>query len=197
MLARVLYVAAARWRRRCSARSTSRTPASGRALLREIRSSFYRKLFLAFVAGAVVPVRHPRGRHAHLLRDAVARRRRGSRGADRDGRRSGWSRTTRRCSSAAPTALDAHRRSDHGARRPRHRPGREPVRPHAPAGDQRARPVRLAAAADAHAGRRLPRASCSIGCRPIVGDEQVGDLRTCSRRRRCAPADATASSPCR
>ena len=35
---------------------TSRTPASGRALLREIRSSFYRKLFLAFVAGAVVPV---------------------------------------------------------------------------------------------------------------------------------------------
>jgi signal transduction histidine kinase len=35
---------------------TSRTPASGRALLREIRSSFYRKLFLAFVAAAVVPV---------------------------------------------------------------------------------------------------------------------------------------------
>ncbi len=35
---------------------TSRTPASGRALLREIRSSFYQKLFLAYVAGAVVPV---------------------------------------------------------------------------------------------------------------------------------------------
>ena len=35
---------------------TSRTPAGGRALLREIRSSFYQKLFLAFVAGAVVPV---------------------------------------------------------------------------------------------------------------------------------------------
>ncbi|MGB7218480.1 MAG: ATP-binding protein [Vicinamibacterales bacterium] len=34
---------------------TSRTPASGRALLREIRSSFYRKLFLAFVAVAVTP----------------------------------------------------------------------------------------------------------------------------------------------
>ena len=30
---------------RCSTRSFSRTPASGRALLREIRSSFYRKLF--------------------------------------------------------------------------------------------------------------------------------------------------------
>ncbi|HEX4348335.1 MAG TPA: ATP-binding protein [Vicinamibacterales bacterium] len=35
---------------------TSRTPASGRALLREVRSSFYRKLWLAFVAAAVVPV---------------------------------------------------------------------------------------------------------------------------------------------
>ncbi len=34
----------------------SRTPASGRALLRQIRSSFYRKLFLAFVLAAVVPV---------------------------------------------------------------------------------------------------------------------------------------------
>jgi signal transduction histidine kinase len=33
-----------------------RTAASGRALLREVRSSFYRKLFLAFWAGAVVPV---------------------------------------------------------------------------------------------------------------------------------------------
>ena len=35
---------------------TSTSPASGRALLREFRSSFYRKLFLAYVAGAVVPV---------------------------------------------------------------------------------------------------------------------------------------------
>jgi signal transduction histidine kinase len=35
---------------------TSRTPASGRALLREIRASFYRTLFLAFLAAAVVPV---------------------------------------------------------------------------------------------------------------------------------------------
>src|SRR5262249_20230690 len=35
---------------------TVRTPTSGRALLREVRSSFYRKLFLAFWAGAVVPV---------------------------------------------------------------------------------------------------------------------------------------------
>jgi signal transduction histidine kinase len=34
----------------------ARTPASGRALLREVRASFYRKLFIAFVAAAVVPV---------------------------------------------------------------------------------------------------------------------------------------------
>ncbi|MQA30803.1 MAG: HAMP domain-containing protein [Luteitalea sp.] len=35
---------------------TFQTPAGGRALLREIRSSFYRKLFIAFVASAVLPV---------------------------------------------------------------------------------------------------------------------------------------------
>lgn len=35
---------------------TLRTPASGRALLREVRSSFYMKLFVAFVASVVVPV---------------------------------------------------------------------------------------------------------------------------------------------
>lgn len=35
---------------------TAQAPASGRALLREIRSSFYQKLLLAYVAGAVVPV---------------------------------------------------------------------------------------------------------------------------------------------
>ncbi len=35
---------------------TSASPASGRELLREFRASFYRKLFLAYVAGAVVPV---------------------------------------------------------------------------------------------------------------------------------------------
>ncbi len=34
----------------------SQTPTNGGALLREIRASFYRKLFLAFVAAAVVPV---------------------------------------------------------------------------------------------------------------------------------------------
>ena len=45
-----------------------------------------------------------------------------------------------------------------------------------PAGDERARPVRVAAAADADAGRGLSRVSCSIACRPIVGEEKVGDV---------------------
>ncbi len=34
----------------------TRTPASGRALLREVRASFYRKLFIGFVIAAVLPV---------------------------------------------------------------------------------------------------------------------------------------------
>jgi signal transduction histidine kinase len=37
-------------------RIAARTPASGGELLREVRASFYRKLFIAFVAAAVVPV---------------------------------------------------------------------------------------------------------------------------------------------
>ena len=36
--------------------ATRRTREGGRALLREVRSSFYRKLFMAFVASAVIPV---------------------------------------------------------------------------------------------------------------------------------------------
>jgi len=55
LLVGVLYVAA-RLLLTLVALFTTRTPASGRALLREVRSSFYRKLFLAFWAGAIVPV---------------------------------------------------------------------------------------------------------------------------------------------
>ena len=123
---------------------------------------------------------------------ASRKRRRGRRPS-----RSGWSKTTRRCSSAAPAALDADRRSDHGARPPRDRPGRQPVRPRAPAGDERARPVRVAAAADAHAGRRLPRASCSTGCRPSSATRRSATSPTGSPPRRSAPAAARGSSPCR
>ena len=40
----------------CLGRLAGRHPVTGRALLREIRQSFYRKLFLLFVAASVVPV---------------------------------------------------------------------------------------------------------------------------------------------
>ena len=55
MLAVVLYVTMLAGLSLLSALGV-RTATSGRALLREVRSSFYRKLFLAFWAGAVVPV---------------------------------------------------------------------------------------------------------------------------------------------
>ena len=50
-------------------------PRVGRALLREIRASFYRKLFLAFVLAAIIPVLTLalviRAYFADLLRDDV------------------------------------------------------------------------------------------------------------------------------
>ena len=49
-------------------RATGFGPASGRALLREIRASFYRKLFLAFVLASIVPV----GTLAFVLRAFIA-----------------------------------------------------------------------------------------------------------------------------
>ncbi|HZT77775.1 MAG TPA: ATP-binding protein [Vicinamibacterales bacterium] len=55
LLAGVLYIVALAVGALFSA-LTLRTPTSGRALLREVRSSFYMKLFLAFVASVVVPV---------------------------------------------------------------------------------------------------------------------------------------------
>jgi signal transduction histidine kinase len=55
LLAAVLYVAVLVAASAFSALAL-RTPASGRALLREVRSSFYMKLFFAFVASVVVPV---------------------------------------------------------------------------------------------------------------------------------------------
>ena len=55
LLVGVLYVAL-RLLLTLASVATLHTAASGRALLREVRSSFYRKLFLAFWAGAIVPV---------------------------------------------------------------------------------------------------------------------------------------------
>ena len=182
--------------RRCSARSACERPASGRALLREVRSSFYRKLFLAFWAGAVVPVfilaifirtyvatqlldgaAEAAARTVttaqRLVEDYAALQQRGADRARRD------------------------RRSDHGAGPPRDRRGRQPVRSHAPAGDERARSVRVAAAVAAHARRRLPRHPARSAAdlrRPGAGRRSS---LPAGGARRCARAAAKASSPCR
>ncbi|MFN7984004.1 MAG: hypothetical protein U0Q11_19320 [Vicinamibacterales bacterium] len=52
-------------------------------LLREVRSSFYRKLFIAYVAAAVTPVSTGAGGRQHVFRDAVPQRRRRIGGEDR------------------------------------------------------------------------------------------------------------------
>ena len=56
MLTFVLYRSAARRRHHLQHADPQERSPSGRALLREVRSSFYRKLFLCFVAGVGVPV---------------------------------------------------------------------------------------------------------------------------------------------
>ena len=167
MLTGVLYVAPAR-RRDAVQRAdvASRRPAAARCCARCARAS------TASCSSRSWPAPSCRSSilaiaDADLLRDAVRgpasrkpRRR-------RPPSRSGWSRTTRRCSSAAPAALDADRRPDHGARRPRHRSGRQPLR------SRRSCRRRASATCSRRSccptrtpGRRLSAASCSIGCRP-------------------------------
>ena len=79
-------------------------PRVGRALLREIRASFYRKLFLAFVLASIIPVLDPGARDSRLLRRPAAQ---GHSGARRRAPRrspSASSRSRTRSSIAAPTA---------------------------------------------------------------------------------------------
>ena len=65
-----------------SAPLTSRTPASGRALLREVRSSFYRKLFLRSSPARSCRWSSSRSATRTYFADAAARRRRRGGGAD-------------------------------------------------------------------------------------------------------------------
>ena len=55
-LAAAAYVAGAARATPCSRGSAAGRPQTGRSLLREIRASFYRKLFLAFVLASIFPV---------------------------------------------------------------------------------------------------------------------------------------------
>ena len=120
---------------------------TGRALLREIRGSFYRKLFLAFVAAAVVPVLALARADTRLRRERAARR-------HRDGRPAAPSSVAKRVveSVSSQQRRDSggrsgvHRRG-HGGRQPRDQRGRERLHRTTPGGDEPARPVRLRATA--------------------------------------------------
>ena len=142
------------------------TPIGGRALLREVRSSFYRKLWLMFVAAAVVPVIvlaiATRAYFVTQLGTGVeegAVSHRDDRAAPRRGLRD----------PAAAGRRDARRarRSDHGPCQEGDRPGRGPVRRREPSGDEPARPVRVGTARHAHARARSIDASPWTACRPL------------------------------
>ena len=194
VLAGALYVVLRRGRRAVRAGGRHRILASGRALLREFRSSFYRKLFLAFVAGAVVPV----AILAFATRTYFAAQARA--GVEEAAVRTAT--VAQRLVEDYATVLsgaagpDVDRRSDHGAGQPRHRSGREPVRAVQPRGDERARSVRLASAVAPDAQRGRTAASCSNGCRRSSASNSWRTRRTCRLPPRSAPADARASSPC-
>ena len=153
-LAGVLYLILLAARRLYRA-LTAQTPRSGRALLREARSRFYRKLFVGFVASAVVPVVVLAFATRTYSRQSVPCRRRGLRGQDRH-RGAAAGRRLCRPAAARRELAAGSRRSVHGAGALGHRSGREPVRSLAAAGDQRTRPVRVAPVAVAYAEQRLP-----------------------------------------
>ena len=79
-------------------------PAAGRALLREVRASFYRKLFLAFVLAVDRPGADAGAGDPRLLRDPLTRRHRGG------GRAHGRRRAARRRGVGRPPAARDGRR---------------------------------------------------------------------------------------
>ena len=167
-------------------------------MVQEIRASFYRKLFLAFVAATLVPGAGAGAARARLGGQPAARRRRGRRGphgAHREARHRGVA------GAAAARAGRRHRRRPQrrrdGVDQPHHRPGRQHLRRVRAAGHERARPVRVGPAADAHAGAGATAPSPSIGCRPTSARIGSATSPTSWRRRRSASAAATRSSPCR
>ena len=98
---------------------------------------------------------HPRDLHPDVRRDAAPRRRDGGCRA----RRHHGAASRRRLRGAAAARRHGarrNRRSDHGARPPGDRRGREPVRPDAPAGDKRPGSLRVATPVAPHPGRCLP-----------------------------------------
>ena len=187
----VVRVRAAR-RPRCSRAPARERPRVGRALLREIRASFYRKLFLAFVLAAVLPVLTLafviRAYFADQLR-APCRPKRCARRRSR----SASSRSRTRCAQRSDGARAARRRR-HGVDQPADRSGRQHLR-------RRRSCWRRASATSSRRAccRRARRTtstarSCCERLPSFVGrGRDRRPSRTCSPRRRCAPASATAS----
>ncbi len=137
-------------------RISRQRPRVGRALLREIRASFYRKLFLAFVLAAIIPVLTLalviRTYFATLLQADVE-----GRGGPHRGHRAARHRGSRhRPAPQRRNHRHAQRRLD-GLDQPGHRSGRQRVPRRKARGDVRTRAVRVRRAADAHARRHLPR----------------------------------------
>ena len=151
----------------------SRRGTTARALLREIRASFYRKLLLAFIAATVVPV----VALALATRTYVA-----------DEMRANVEQEAVRTASAARRVVEdlvAPRAAQQGA-------GVDDnlmvwvsrlidqdvniFSGAAAAGHERAQPVCVRPAADAHAGRRLPRPRAAKTSATTVVREQIGTL---------------------
>ena len=137
-------------------RLAGRQPVTGRQLLREIRQSFYRKLFLLVRRGLSGPRPRSGLRHARLCRGTTASRPRGGRAAHR------ISRAARDRDRRQPAAARSRRsgrpgRRHHDLGEPDHRPGRERVRQPDAHCDEPARPLRVGAAADTHACRSRSR----------------------------------------
>ncbi len=169
-----------------------RAPESGRALLREIRSSFYHKLFLFFVAAAVVPVlilaivtRN------YFLAQVLA-------GAEESAARTVTT-AQRLVEDYATSAAARHvgsrddRRPDHDSRPPRGGRRRQPLRSHTPAGDQRARLVRVSSCFRCARRARSTGTSCWIACRRWSATKKWASFPISLRRRRSAAAGARRS----
>ena len=184
---------------RCSTPSPrARRPADAPCCARCARASI--ASCSCFVVVAVLPVVSPRVRDPCLLCRAVHAGGRGGSRQHRD-RRAAPGRRLRDAAAAADGRPASARRFGDGDRRPGHRPGGEPVRRRRAAGDQRTRSLRIAAAADAHAGGRLPThrpGSDADVCREggggrieLPGRRGAGPRRR-TRRHRHRAADAAA-----
>ena len=159
-----------------------------RLVVQEIRASFYRKLFLAFVAASLVPVLALALRRPRLRRQPAARRRRG-RGGAHGARRAARHRGI--AGAAAARARGRHRRRSQrrrdGLDQPHHRPGRQPLRRPGAAGHRASATCSPRACCRRARRRRCYRAIAldrlPTLCRPRTAS---ATSPTCSRPRRSA-----------